>query len=346
MATLKEIATSVGCSVGTVSRVLNNDSTISVSDETKLKILSTAEQLEYKTLRQRKNINKSAEHKTRVGVVEMYDYKQQLQDPYYLLLRSIVDKTCFDNEIEVVNIYKDEGEYKFIGDEEISGIIAIGKFTKKEVKMLGEINPNVVYLDSSPDEQKYDSVNINFELGIKNVLDYLIKLGHEEIGYIGSIETLNDFKEDSIDIRLKNYTNYMKKLNLYNEKNIIDTKKMTAVAAYNTTNEFIKNSKELPTAFFVATDTLATGVLRALYENNIQVPRDVSIVGFNDLIASKHTIPPLSTVTVHIEHLADCAVELILERINKKRKYCKKVIISSELMIRQSTSKIQGKFIQ
>lgn len=341
MATLKEIANSVGCSVGTVSRVLNHDSSISVSDETKIKIFDTAEELQYKTLKQRKNVSNVNINKLRVGIVEMYNHSEQLQDPYYLLLRSVVDKECFDNEIEVVNIYKSENGYKFIGNEELNGVIAIGKFSKNEVKMLSDISDNVVYLDSSPDEQKFDSVNVNFKLGTNNALDYLLELGHREIGYIGSFETLDDFKEMSIDNRLKNYTEYMKNKNLYKEENVLDTKEMTTIAGYEAIKDFISSSKKMPTAFFVGTDTIATGVLKALYENNIRVPEDVSIIGFNDLIASQYTIPPLTTVRVHIEHLASASVDLILEKINKSRSYCKKVIIPSELVIRQSTMELK-----
>ena len=77
--------------------------------------------------------------------------------------------------------------------------------------------------------------------------------------------------------------------------------------------------------------------LKILYENNINVPKDISIIGFNDLIASQHTIPPLTTVRVHIENLASAAVDLIIERITKGRKYCKKVVIPSELIIRKSS---------
>lgn len=342
MATLKEIANSVGVSVGTVSRVLNHDSSISVSDETKIKIFDTAEELQYKTLKQRKNINNVNINKLRVGIVEMYNHSEQLQDPYYLLLRSVVDKECFDNEIEVVNIYKSQNGYKFIGNEELNGVIAIGKFSKKEVKMLSEISDNIVYLDSSPDEQKFDSVNVNFKLGTNKALDYLLELGHREIGYIGSYKTLDDFKEKTMDNRLKNYTEYMKSKDLYKEENVLDTKEMTTIAGYEAIKDFINSSKKMPTAFFVGTDTIATGVLKALYENNIRVPEDVSIIGFNDLIASQYTIPPLTTVRVHIEHLASASVDLILEKINKSRSYCKKVIIPSELVIRQSTMELKN----
>ena len=191
MATLKQIADEVGVSVGTVSRVLNNDITISVSDETKIKIFNVAEEMQYKTLKQRKIDSKPKSlNKIRIGIVEMYEPSEQLEDPYYLLLRSVVDKECFEHEIEVVNLYKSKNHYKFIGDEDINGIIAIGKFTKEEINNLKEINENIVFLDSSPDDINYDSVKINFKLGTYMALDYLIKLGHKKIGYIGSFKTL------------------------------------------------------------------------------------------------------------------------------------------------------------
>ena len=154
MATLKEIANVVGVSVGTVSRVLNNDSTLSVGDETKIKIFNVAEEMQYKTLKQRKSSDKSKTNKLRVGIVEMYNPKEQLEDPYYLLLRSVVDKECFENEIEVVNLYKNNEEYRFIGEEFINGIIAIGKFDKSEIKSLNKLSENIVFLDSSPDDIK------------------------------------------------------------------------------------------------------------------------------------------------------------------------------------------------
>lgn len=337
MATIKEIADYVGVSSGTVSRVLNHDSTISVSDETKMKIFDAAEELQYKTIKQRKSESKESINNLRVGIIEMYNHQQQLQDPYYLLLRSVVDRECFDKGIEVINIYKSEDGYKFVGNEEINGIIGIGKFTKNEVKMMSEISDSIVFLDSSPDDHIFDSVKINFKLAINEALDYLVKLGHNQIGYIGSLNTLDDLKQNNIDVRFKIYKEYMENKNLYKEDNVLNTDEMTAISGYKSVKSFINTSKKMPTAFFVGTDTIATGVLKALDENNIKVPEDVSIIGFNDLIACQYTIPPLSTIRVHIDHLASASVELMLENINKTRSYCKKVVIPSELIIREST---------
>ena len=265
MATLKEIANVVGVSVGTVSRVLNNDSTLSVGDETKIKIFNVAEEMQYKTLKQRKSSDKSKTNKLRVGIVEMYNPKEQLEDPYYLLLRSVVDKECFENEIEVVNLYKNNEEYRFIGEEFINGIIAIGKFDKSEIKSLNKLSENIVFLDSSPDDIKYDSVKINFKLGTNMALEHLVKLNHKEIGYIGSFKTLDDYKTKSQDKRLEFFKEYMKKNNIYKEEYILDTKDVTSMDGYITMKKFIEKGEAMPTAFFVGTDTIATGVLRALY---------------------------------------------------------------------------------
>lgn len=104
MATLKEIADKVGVSLATVSRVLNNDSGIVVSDETKLDIFKVAEELKYKTVKQRKGKNTN-KHIHVIGIIEMYDVLKQLEDPYYLLLKNIVEENCFQNNIRVVKFF-------------------------------------------------------------------------------------------------------------------------------------------------------------------------------------------------------------------------------------------------
>ena len=59
---------------------------------------------------------------------------------------------------------------------------------------MNEYSSNIVFLDSSPDDEKYDSVKINFKMGVFSALDYLYNLGHTRIGYIGDGNTLGDNK--------------------------------------------------------------------------------------------------------------------------------------------------------
>ena len=337
MATLKEIADKVGVSLATVSRVLNNDSGILVADETKEQIFKVADELNYKTVKQRKNKNIAKKIVT-IGIVEMYDVVKQLQDPYYLLLRNIVEKKSFENDIKLVRLFKKGNDYDLLEAVELQGIIAIGKFTSEEVEKLSNRTENIVFIDSAPNDELYDSVKVNYKLGVKQGLEYFIKLGHKDIGFIGEKYTLGDNKLPSFDDRLKYFYEYMNGNNLLKEEYIINSD-MTAEGGHRAIINYIDSKKEMPTAFFTANDAIASGVIKGLYERNIKVPKDISIIGFNDTIISQYTNPPLTAIRVHIEYLGEVAVNLMLEKI-KGRNYAKKVIIPSEFILRDSVRKI------
>ena len=337
MATLKEIADKVGVSLATVSRVLNNDSGIIVADETKEQILKVADELNYKTVKQRKG-KLNNKKLTIIGIVEMYNVIKQLEDPYYLLLRNIVEKKAFENNIKLVRLFKKNDEYELIEDIELNGIIAIGKFTVQEVLKLSEKTEKIVFVDSSPNDELYDSIKVNYKLGVKQALDYFIKLGHREIGFIGDKYTLSDTKVPMFDERLKYFDEYMINNELLNNEFIINST-MSVDGGYKAIINHIDLNGKMPTAFFTSNDAVASGVIKGLHEKGINVPNDVSIIGFNDTIISQYTNPPLTAIRVNIEYLGEVAVELMLERISGRR-YAKKVIIPSELILRESVKKI------
>lgn len=337
MATLKEIADKVGVSLATVSRVLNNDSGILVADETKIQILKVAEELNYKTAKQRKNKNLEKKLVT-IGIVEMYDVVKQLQDPYYLLLRNIVEKKAFENDIKLVRLFKKDDDYEFLGNVEFQGIIAIGKFTSEEVEKLSDKTSNIVFIDSAPNDELYDSVKVNYKLGVRQGLDYFVNQGHKNIGFVGEKYTLGDNKIPNFDDRLKYFYEYMNDNQLLNEKFIINSD-MTSEGGHEAIINYIDKNNEMPTAFFTANDAIASGVIKGLCERGIKVPNEVSIIGFNDTIISQYTSPPLTAIRVHIEYLGEVAVSLMVERLNG-RNYAKKVIIPSEFVLRNSVRKI------
>ena len=97
MATLKELAQATGYSIPTISRVLNNDKTLNVTDNTRKMILEEAFRMNYvsKHATNRKN---NKEH-YKIGIVEMENLQMQLSDTYYLYLRNEIENCCFDKEI-------------------------------------------------------------------------------------------------------------------------------------------------------------------------------------------------------------------------------------------------------
>lgn len=331
MATLKKIANISGFSLATVSRVLNFDNNLSVTDETRKRIFEVAEELNYKTLKQR---NRNTDKKVKVGVIYWYSKREELGDPYYLSIRKGIEKECFNRKIQIIMIFKDDEEYFINNLSEFDGIIAVGKFSKEAIDKISVYLKKIVFVDFSPYDRKYDSVVTDFKVTVLQALKYLLSLGHSKIGYIGGKEYIGKNREPIEDEREITYIEFVKNNNIYNS-DYIYLGNFTFEDGYNLMKEAIKRSK-LPTAFFVANDSMAIGAIKALYESKINVPKDISIIGFNDIPTSKYVVPPLSTIKVHTEFMGITAVELLLERINRNREVPKKVIIPSELIIRKS----------
>ncbi|ANB60749.1 LacI family DNA-binding transcriptional regulator [Anoxybacteroides amylolyticum] len=331
MATLKEIAEKVGVSVATVSRVLNYDPTLSVSDETRKKIFEVAQELNYKTLRERNQ--HTTKERLRFGLVHWYSELQELGDPYYMAIRLGVEKECFDRQIELVKLFKQGDSYQSEWLTGLDGIIAVGKFGPKDMEVFTASTEHIVFVDCSPDEMRFDSVVIDFRQSMIRVLDYLLSLGHETIGYIGGREYV-DGETLIRDERETTFYEYLYVKGLY-EPNYVWTGRFIAEEGYRLMKEAL--TKDYPTAFFVASDSMAIGALRALHEAGIRVPEDVSLVGFNDIPTAEFVQPPLTTVKVYTEFMGETAVELLVERLTTKRHLSKKVVIPTQFIVRESS---------
>lgn len=330
MATIKDIAKKAGVSIATVSRVLNYDPTLSVADETRKRIFEVAEALSYK-----KKVVKKEPTTAKIAIVSWYTEKEELEDLYYLSISLGIQNRCQQENITVVKyFYSNLNE--LVNIEGIQGIIAVGKFSKTQAKQLASITDFIVFVDCSPDDEKFDSVVIDFEWATRRVIDYLVKKGHQSIGYIGGRETYRDQNISIVDLREKTFRNYMKELKLYSE-GFVYIGHFTVNDGYELMKKAIKeHGNNLPTAFFAGNDQLAIGCLRALMEENISVPGRVNIIGLNDISVSKYVYPPLTTLKVHTEFMGETAVDLLVERI-AGRKIAKKVFIPTKLIKRKSS---------
>ncbi|MFZ5969854.1 MAG: LacI family DNA-binding transcriptional regulator [Bacillota bacterium] len=331
MATIKDIAQKAGVSPATVSRVLNYDQTLSVTDETRKKIFEVAEDLDYKTVRER---NKVQDSRMKIGLIHWYSEKEELGDPYYLYIRMGVERECFQKNIDLLKFFKEDGKYIEFGPDNVDGLIAVGKFSHDDIEKFLQFSPNIVFVDSSPDDKKFDSVILDFRKAMIEVLDFIVGLGHKKIGYIGGREYIGTSRELIEDEREVTFIKYLREKGLFDET-YMHVGSFTAKDGYELMKKAV-SLENLPTAFFIASDTMATGALRALYESEMQVPKDISIVGFNDIATSKYLVPPLTTVKVHTEFMGETAVGLLMERIRNNREISKKVVIPCELIIRDS----------
>lgn len=332
MATIKDIAEKAEVSIATVSRILNFDETISVSEGTKKKIFQIADELNYVTPRKRRN---SKQEYKKIGIVHWYSDKEELEDPYYLSIRIGVERKCEEEQIHFTRINKGD---KYDSFEKFDGIIAIGKFGEMDIEKFDSLTSNIVFVDSSPDENKYDSVVIDFRKAVKSALDYLASLGHKDITYIGGEEYINEGKDKIVDYREETYKDYMKSIGKYDSKNML-LGSFNLADGYRLMKEALLKKKS-GRAFFIASDSMALGAYKAVIEAGVNIPKDISIVGFNDISTAKYMTPTLSTVKVYTDFMGETAVELILERLKSGRSICKKVIIPTKLIVRESCSNL------
>lgn len=328
MATIKDIAEKAGVSIATVSRVLNYDSSLSVTDETRKKILEVAEELSYKKRAVRKPST------SKIAIIHWFTEKEELEDLYYLSIRYGIEQRCQQLDIQFEHYFYNDLEK--VKNESPQGIIAIGKFSSPQVESIAEITENIVFADFNPDEDRYDSIIIDFEKATKKIIDYLLEKGHQSIGYIGGRESFKDGTAEIEDIRETAFRLYMTEHGLLDEGNIY-IGAFSVDSGYSLMKKAIEEKGDnLPTAIFAGNDLIAIGCLRALHEENIFVPDRVNVIGINDISVSKYIYPALTTLKVHTELMGETAIDTMMERM-AGRKIAKKIFIATELVKRQSS---------
>lgn len=341
MATLKDIAKMTEVSVSTVSRVLNRDNTLSVSEDTKQRIFAAAAQLGYKTVGQRYSVE-SETGARRIGIAQMFEISEQMEDIYYLIMKNTLEEECFAEKINTVTMFRDlTRRFVKTDDYKIDGIIAIGRFTTDEVEGFYEYTDKIVFLDSSHDEQKYYSIVPNYHLALRLAMRHFREHGHKKIAFLGSRYTYGDTKEMTLDPRLYYYRVSMIDSGYFDENMVIDSA-MNSKSGYVKMKEFIvRNRENLPTALFIASDAIATGAIKAIKEEGLKIPEDLSIITFNNTSLSEFADPPLTSIEVYIKENVKSAVSCMKNLWNGDN-HVKKIVVPCELIDRNSVSFISG----
>lgn len=330
MAKIKDIAEQSGFSISTVSRVLNNDQSLSVPDETREKIYEAAEKLNYR----KKTVRPLVKN---IAFLYWLTDKEELEDVYFKSMRLEIEKYAKKQNIELTT-YKISDGIKAIPDQ-IEGFLAVGTFSEKELAYLRGLTPNGVFIDTTPDPNHYDSVRPDLAQITMKTVDFLVEKGHEKIGFVGGTYHNPNTDQDEKDIREKVFRQYMAEKGLLQDHFIFCHRGFSVENGYNLMSRAIERlGDQLPTAFFVAGDPIAVGCLQALNERGIAIPNRVSVVSINNISVAKYLSPPLTTFDIDMKEICKNAIEFLLERVLEKRKIVKTMYIGAELIIRKSTN--------
>lgn len=335
MATIRDLANYTGFSTATISRVLSNDPTMSVTEGSRTIILDAARKLNYTPSKARRDGKPRAMH---IAIAEMLTPAEQLWEPYYLFLKNFVLQSCVEMGISVSHVFEQNGSYQALRKCTPDGILAIGTFSEQQVKNLSAICPRIVFLDSAPDELRFDSVVLNFQLGVEQALEYLIQQGHRRIGFLGPTQKMDQQKRPAPEVRQQIFIEYMKSAGLYEEGLVIDTKVASAdrLNTIEAVGKWMKSRSDLPTAFLTYNEATALTAVAIFRENGVRIPEDVSLVSFDDTPLVILMAPPLTSINARSAYMAEVAVKQLIDRIEAPEDPPRKIVVPPVLTERSS----------
>ena len=288
--------------------------------------METAGRLNYKTKTERK-LTEAAKHKglqhlSRVGIVEMLSVGEQIEDAYYMYLKNNVEKACMEEEIEAVPMQyiAETGEYKNMG-KSVDGIIAIGQFSDERIAAMRKRTEKIVFVDSSPDEQRFCSIKTNYETGVRQGLEYLHKQGHKNIAFVGPVNSRNSKGASAPEDRRRLFGVVAKE---YGGKINPETITVSGTAR-DATEKIIKfilednqkrEKENKVTALFTYNEATALGAVKAVQNIGLKVPDDISVLGYNDTVLASYMEPPITGIHIYMDEMARAAVEALSKLIN------------------------------
>jgi len=336
--TISQVARTAGVGISTVSRVLNNHT--QVNPETRERVLRIIKDLNYQPQQAARALRKGeqlprAENES-IGVI--FDRWATPTDNYFSqIVQAIEGEVRSYNWNFLLATPKNDLSSIFdlprmIKERSIRGLIVVGGQIEAGVlESLRDKLEIVVMVDAETSLAGIDYVTCNNTKGAYEAVSHLINLGHQRIALIhGPSEhyftkgLLAGYKQAHSAYKLKcNSELIVEKKGFYSEDGYQGMKKLLG-------------KKPAPTALF-SNDEMSIGAMRAIREEGLQVPRDIAIVGFDDIGLSKQVIPPLTTIRVPREMIGKIAVRKIMEHVQKRGDYLPtRTLLPVELVVRQS----------
>lgn len=343
---IREIASQVGVSVSTVSRVLNNPNYKCSSPEVREKIWKVAMDLNYTPNEAARNLKMGAKKKEekvyRIGVL-MTRTEKTMTDPFFNEVLRVIeseihrqvailtkvwyiplfsnDKKCKRENLDfVIRQMDEEGE-----TTGCDGLVIIGKCNREVLKKLDKKYKNVVSVNRNSTNYEVDEVLCDGEKVARLAVNYLILLGHESIAYVGDCYN---------EARYRGYLETLRKNDIEPEASFIIQTGQTEAEGYEAMRQFM-SQEERPTGIYCANDITAVGMLKFLEKSKSRfyIP---SIIASDDIEEAQYTRPMLTTVKLPKEEMGKFAIYLLLDRMKGGHKSIVRTELEGKLMIRNS----------
>lgn len=332
--TLSDIAEKLGVSSVTVSKALAGKK--GVSDELREEILSLADKMGYV----RKEKNHHSKKNTVIGVIVAERYLNHSRSFYWHIYKELSvqsnDKRIL-TLLEVINREAEESESvpNLIAQESVDGLIILGAFNVGYLRMLrNKAKIPMLSLDSLYEEIEGDAVITDNILGGYEITRYLFDKGHRKIGFVGTLKVT-----PSIDERYIGMCKFLSSAGLDvefrdNPLVINDRDKYGNLDAEGTFA--LPSAKEMPTAFFCNCDVSAILLIEHLKEKGYKVPKDISVIGFDNYVPDMNKSIELSSYEIDLSVMISKAMELLTQRLRNPDMPFSSAMIRGKLIVGDS----------
>lgn len=337
--TMEDIAKKIGMSKNTVSLALRNMP--GINDQTRKLIFDTAKQLGYEYKKSSSEYQSTEASYKNICLIFSKDTHKS--EGFFSYIQYGVESEAKKNNLNTIIYCYDESKEEFetplsVKEGLISGIITLGRISKKTLTAILKFNLPLVIIDHYFDDLICNYVLTDNVSGAYLATEHLIKLGHKNIGFLGDISASSSFYD--------RYLGYAKALNQYSiplNTSLSITNKCLSECKNEGAERIVEELKKLPklpSAFFCCNDIEAITVINALKFMNLSVPGDISMVGFDNIESSKNITPELTTMHISKEAMGQRAVKSLLEKTNSPNSLSEKILLPPIFVGRNSTKKI------
>lgn len=323
--TMTDVAKIAGVSQSTVSMVLNNVTSARLSADTRSKVLDAALSIGYQLsksarhdpafLLQSMRSESFAHNKSKRLIVYLVD--EISTSPHPVVSVDGARDAAWEHDC-ILNVAithgKPEQEQAIIetafANPMLLGFVYSTIFTRSVQLPALLLNTPTVLLNCHDETQKRPTVVPGELAGGHTATDYLIACGHERIGFINGEPWMEAAKD-----RLKGYRRALATADLPFDPSLIREGDWMSGSGFDATLSLMAMNKP-PSALFCANDLMAIGAMEALKSLGLQVPHDVSVMGYDDQEISRHTHPPLSTVLLPNYEMGRTAIETLIYESN------------------------------
>lgn len=332
---MKDIADKLDISINAVSLALNNKS--GVSEKTRQHVLKLAEEMEYAegypALSKKNQLN---------NICMMMEEKNFKDTRFYSRVLLGVENEAKKNGYDIIANFIDNNNYvvpSSIEQGKAAGIIILGSVEDEYLKKVVSYGIPFIIVDHASFSINTDAVLTQNVPGAYMATQHLIENGHKHIGFFGEKYLTLSFNE-----RWTGYCEAMRKYSIpvNNEFCLTDS-----IEHYTLQNDYIsiekklRDMKKMPTAWVCANDSAAILLITALKSLGLNVPEDVSVIGFDDIDISTIISPKLTTIRVEKELMGQYAVRSLLFRMENADEPNRHTRMAVKLIERESVKSIK-----